>query len=325
METLLDNEIILDSELEIKPIPENRYDVNNVIKGLTGKDLKTVRTAINGDYAHQNFLSYVAMAWNHHYGVVISPDIIWYGILSEMAGHIKDNTEKYRDLFTTSKGKVEISIPTGDPQLIDLSIIMDRLRDLVPTDTDLFVPKFSTSTEQSMLAFNAAFADAVSQYYNYSMYLCGLSKIKILGTADDWIKIRLSINAIKEIIDLPEYFEGLLSIIDNFENPSADKMKDFFELVECGSGHQAEVEGWITKLFIKVPKVGYVSNFSNQVSVVKYKCLSTGISYELNHGLFSSVIEDDYLVPDFGYFINEVEPVHPADALIEAIAKFHTL
>ncbi len=300
-------ELILDDTLEVKlPTREGAYTPKSLTENLTGKDLKTVRTVVDGDYTHDNFLKYLGIAWNHHYGIKITPDIIWYSVLCEVALHIKENTEKYRNLFTTSDKKVEISIPTGDPELLDLNTIIERLNDLVPTNVGTFIPTFTTSTEQSQLAFKAAFADTVSQYYNYSMYMCGIPKVEILGTKEDWEKVFSGVLELNELIELNDYFTGVLGVVTKLTSPNKEDFTNFFKLEQCGSGSQVEVEGWVTKLFVKVPRVAYPDNFSNHVSIVKYKCLSTDRDFELNYGLFSSKIVEDYLVPDFGYFINEV-------------------
>jgi len=74
------------------------------------------------------------------------------------------------------------------------------------------------------------------------------------------------------------------------------------------SGHQTEVKGWITEMFIKVPRPGYVDNFPTNVAKVSYKFLDTNQNFELKYGLFSSNIKDGFLIPDFGYIINEQLP-----------------
>ena len=189
------NQIIveLDSTLEKKELtataPE-KFNENICDEGKT-----TVRDCIFGTYRHVNYLSYLQKAWGNHYGIVISPDIFWHLILSEVSGHIKENSKHYKKLFTSSDKKVEISVPTFDPQLIDLNLIADELRYLVPTNIDLFLPEFTSTTASSSMAFMAAFADAMTPYYNYSMYMCGIPKIKI--RSDKYGYCRQKINLIK--------------------------------------------------------------------------------------------------------------------------------
>src|SRR3990167_9458970 len=172
--------IELDSTLTISEI--KKRDAESFNKGLTEKNQKTVRDCIGGEYRHTNYLEYLQMAWGSHHGIILSPDIFWFILLNESASHIKDNSEHYRSLFTTAKegeGKTKIIVPTLDPQLISLDLIADELKKLVPTDIDIFIPKFSTSTPASAFAFKSAFADAMSPYYDYMMLLCGISKIQL--------------------------------------------------------------------------------------------------------------------------------------------------
>ena len=44
--------------------------------------------------------------------------------------------------------------------------------------------------------------DMASPYYNYSMYLCGINKIKMGGTQEDWYTLTKTFNS---LIDM---FEG---------------------------------------------------------------------------------------------------------------------
>ena len=285
---------------------------------------KTVRTAVNGEKLHKNYLYYLSQAWAKHYGVIVSPDLIWYTVLAELAVEIKANHKKYKDLFTTSDEKVNILVPISDPELIDLNLIADRLNELVPTNTGLFLPKFSTSTPESQLAFKAAFADAVSPYYNYGMYMCDITSVKVLGTKEDWDLMLGNIASLKELVSIDDeplkirgrvdrgnYFDRVSNIISKikgtYNEPNDEFLKGIFELERCGSGGQVEVKGWITDLYIKLPPVLYLENFNSHISVVSYKNLSTNENFELNYGLFSSnVNEDNDLVPEFGFIINQI-------------------
>lgn len=304
--------IELDSTLTISEI--KKRDSVSFNKGLTEKNQETVRDCINGEYRHTNYLEYLQMAWGSHHGIVLSPDIFWFILLNESASHIKDNSEHYRGLFTTSpEGKTNIVVPTSDPQLISLDLITDELKKLVPTDIDIFIPKFSTSTPASAFAFKAAFADAMSPYYNYMMFMCGISKIQLQGTNEDWNKLSEGIDKLKSLLNKDEnitaYFDKIKgisnSIISELETPNVNFWKDMFNLERCGSGGQVDVKGWIVDLYIKKPRPAYVNNFPTNAAKVSYTLLNTNQKFELKYGLFSSNVEDGFLVPDFGYIINE--------------------
>ena len=71
---------------------------------------KLVDVTVDGDFYHKNYMEYLENCYDRHYGYVISPDMVWYTLLSELAIHIKNNAEHYRDLFTDSDEKKEISV-----------------------------------------------------------------------------------------------------------------------------------------------------------------------------------------------------------------------
>ena len=307
MTTISEKEVVLDATLEALAIEP--ADIARFNKGIS-KDKPLVRDAITGTVRHQNYLEYLAAAWKSHRGIVVSPDLLWHIVLNETAGHIKANAASYRDLFTTSTGKVEIKVQTSDPELLPLDAIMAELTKLVPTDIALFRPEFSTSTDASRLAMMATFADAMSPFYNYSMYMCGITKVKVLGSEQDWNRFLFSLNALGNIIPkLKSYYDQVGNVIEgiaaNTESPSTDFWSKIFSLKKCGSGSQVQVEGWITKFYIKKPSPAYVNNYPTWVSYVEYKNLTTDKSYQLVYGLFSSTEADGYLVPDFGYLITE--------------------
>lgn len=304
----------LDSTLTANEI--RKQDAERFNKNLTEENRTTVRDCIGGEFRHLNYMEYLQMAWANHYGVIMSPDIFWFILLNESASHIKDNSEHYRSLFTTaSEGKTDILVPTADPQLIDLNLIAEELRRLVPSDVDAFLPEFSTSTPSSSLAFKAAFADAVSPYYNYMMFLCGIPKVQIQGTSEDWSKLSEGVDKLKGLLNKDEnimaYFDRVKniseSIINNLETPSVDFWKNMFSLKNCGSGSQVEVKGWIADMYIKTPRPAYINNYPTNVAKVPYTFINTGQKFELKYGLLSSNIEDGFLVPDFGFIINELK------------------
>jgi hypothetical protein len=309
-------EFIIDNSLKV--ITEDiYYDDQNTHSFLERhfdlKGAKMITTNIGGDLYHRNYLSYLEHCWDKHLGIIISPDIVWHIILNELATHIKANSEQYRSLFTTSNETVRILVPyRGD--VLDLNAIVERLKDLVPTNVDLFLPQYSTSTEGSHFAFMAAFADAVSPYYNYMMYMCGVSKIKITGTQQDWDIMLSHLGALQDFFpSILDYFKRIrrfVSIILNqFNEPDIATMKTFFSLKRCGSGGQVEVEGFVRDLYLNnKPKVAYPENFGSSISVVKYELMETEQKFELRCGLFSSVLsDDDYLIPHFGFIVHELE------------------
>lgn len=293
-------EIIIDGSL-----PKGEIKNSNLKLG----DNEVLRN-VNGEYIHKNYLDYLGKCWNSHYGIIVSPDIIWHIIMYETAVQIKKKPNTYRELFTDSDEKKVITIVSSEV-MIPLDELYERLGKLVPTDTDLFVPSFSTTGEMERMAFISTFADAMQVYYDYMMLLCGIQKIKILGTQEDWDKIISNLKKLKSILGgagLGVYYDRIIPIVEKIASlhVNVEFWNNIFSLEKCGSGSQVVMNGWIKDFFIDRPEVEYIHNFSALVSTVPYKNLSTKKSYELHYGLFSSNVEEDYLVPQFGYVLNDV-------------------
>ena len=299
------HEVITDNDLTINEVKSSEL---NFSKSELRFD------SVESSITHKNYLDYLSKCWDSHLGVVLKPDFLWNIILTELAMKVSDNVEKYRDLFTTSNKKVEITVQTSNSVVLPLESIIEQLKHLCPTDVNTFLPSFSTSDNNSFLANCASFADMVSPYYNYSMYMCGISKVRIDGTLEDWELFNQNLAKMVELFPTyTSYFNNVSdrinSIIESYSDENLHTMsnveffRNIFELERCGSGGQVEVKGWIKDFFIETPRVGYIENYSSCVSKVEYKNLSTNESFKMYSGLFSSKIVSDYLEPMFGYMV----------------------
>lgn len=280
------------------------------IERNSGKNNEFRHTDISGDVYHKNYMGYLERCWADHLVAVITPDIIWYTILCELTLLIAEQTETYRHLFTDSQEKKTITVLTGDPVIIPLDSLISELKKLVPTDVNLFLPTFSTSNERSIFAGYAAFCDMVSPYYDYSMYCCGIPRIDVRGTKEDYSQLMGSwVNIMGLFTKTDELWcrtvsNVLSDITRNLENP--DFWNGMFFLEKCGSGSDKEVKGWWRDFYRKQPSVAYPDNFSTHVSNVSYKYLPTDQDYIMKSGLLFSKLEGEgVLVPEFGRIVYE--------------------
>lgn len=275
-----------------------------------------------GTVYHANYLAYLEFCWAYDHSPVLTPDILWFTLLSEIAGVIRENPEAVRALFSTEPGKQRILVPTGDPTHLPLDLIIDQLRDLVPSGTDNYLPTFTTTTDASRFACYAAFADAVSPYYSYGTYLCGFPSIHVHGTVDDYVKVAEAWRKLPALFSGrdPKYFAGVQKTLEDLvvaleaaqrdTRLSAEKahtfFKGFFRSVKCGSGSQVEIDGWFVRLFRKQPDgPRYSGNFDSHVARVEYECLDTKQTFVMLYGLFSSTLADGAATPEFSPLIYE--------------------
>jgi len=298
----------------IEGMTDDEFDWQTKI--ITRKNLPVFNNLPEDKIYHQSYLTYLEICWDLHYGAVVSPDIIWQGLLCELALIVNADPKRYRHLFTDSEEKKELIVITAELEVMPLNLLIDLLKANVPTNSEIFLPKFNTTTERSLHAFSAAFCDMCSPYYKYSMMLCGIPSIRLDGTEEDWRELLKCWERIGVLFDSnKDYFYNVRNVLENivhqFKEVNINFWEKMFALKPCGSGSQVEVEGWITKFYLKTPHVRYTTNFSTHTSSVKYKQLNTGKKYDMRVGLFHSALQDGLLVPDFGFSVMEVleEPI----------------
>lgn len=306
-EIILDNSLVADDKNFSKL--ETRYFFND------SKGYDAI-TNIDAEITHMNYLMYLSLCWKRHYGVIISPTILWNIVLNNLAYKVNKTPDVYRKYFSESDEKVEICVQQGG-NLIDVKLLIAGLTGRIPSKMleDSF-PEFSTDTENSKIANYTAFLDMVSEYYNYSMYMCGIPKVKILGTQDDWLHFMFYLGSIAGAI--PEFAEYLITVGNRIASicENTCDCTSFFRLDKCGSGSQVEVAGWITEFFIEQPRVSYPENFISCIAKIDYHNYNDGMDYRMYAGLFKSVIEDGYLVPAFDkMYFKKLNPATKMDAI----------
>lgn len=77
---------------------------------------------------HKNLMHYLTLAWSNHFSVVLTPDIIFYTVLAEIADEILTEPDTYRHLFTDSLDKKQILTLTSDPTKLDLEQVIEGMR-----------------------------------------------------------------------------------------------------------------------------------------------------------------------------------------------------
>lgn len=255
---------------------------------------------------HLNYLTYLETCYANHYGIVVAPHYFWYTILCEVASQVKESPERFRSVFSRSKEKVEITTSTSSVEFINLDAVINSLKEHVPLDVDMFFPTFSTSTLLYETAIYATFCDTVSPYYDYMTFLCGIPKVRVEGTVEDWTILITSLKKINNILNI-KYLSRMeeygQTILNNLNNGAF--WRDIFRLVKCGSGSQVEVSGWFTRIFLKKPLLRFTYNYPTHVSKVDYQNLETERKFNMRLGLFGSKIEDGFLIPEYGYIIHE--------------------
>jgi hypothetical protein len=130
-----------------------------------------------------------------HLPLSLSPDILWYAVVHEIAVHVRLNADQYAGVFTDTPGHRQ-TITVQDHSLLDqdpdwsrsVRLILEPLQDRLGTDlTDLFLPQFSTTTPDDVSSALVALMATVSPYYRFEWEtLCGIPRIRLEGRPHDW-------------------------------------------------------------------------------------------------------------------------------------------
>ena len=267
----------------------------------------------SGQVTHKNYLSYLKLCWDTHYGYVVSPDYLWYTFLCELSQLIKNKAKDFQSVFSTSEEKKDIVLITPTPEILPIDQLIQVLNKEIPKNEfiDLCVTKFSTSSEEAVFTYSTVLCEIASNYYTYYTTLCGFSRYRVLGITEDYklfIKNAVNIldilrentvvyNYIRRVIDLVE------QIVLNFDN--LDFWDKMIEVKNCGSGHPEKVGGWITKFFVN-QNIEFI-NAPTHITVVPYHNLSDQKDYQLISGVMESEIDGDYLVPQFRHIYGRVK------------------
>lgn len=281
---------------------------------------KVVRNNISGVVPHKNYAEYLRVAYNNDYGIIIDPAYIWFTIMCTVAEVVKNSPEQFRVKFTTkSKDKEKILlIISGGPEddLIEMQPqkMLKKLLSVLPTEINegLIIPKISTSTPEFKFACAAAFLDTASPYYSkcrYGYSGCMFNKIKIVGTLEDFHILKKCMSNISSKIGIHHTFDKIIRTLERIENNYEND--EFWKRIL-----------WTEDAYLTQTLNGWIIDFTiygADYAIVEYDEYITDKHYALCTGLFSSKIENGYLVPSFEKFVvctdEEVDPLPLKDQM----------
>lgn len=248
-------------------------------------------------------LDYYQMCYNTHRGVVIRPEHLWHIVLYELATVVAGDPEQYRNLFTVSKDKTTISIP-GDSGHIDLDVLVQYLKVLVPTEISTFIPNIELS-KTSYLALCGAFCDLVSPYYSYMTFACGFPRIRIEGSAKDWQVLQDCASKIGKLMpEAKAYTDRVSQTLSLVATGGYDALAPMFSDKREGSGSYLHMTGWLKDLFVN-NKPRRVQHFPNVISKVHWNHEERDF-YNMYIGVFGGQDTGDYVEPEFHFFVEDV-------------------
>lgn len=208
------------------------------------------------------------IAYNHHLPLVLSPDDIWYQIMHAFTIHVNRNSTKLRDKIVNHADKmnleVEFDIDNWDNFYVSESFI-NTIAELIDENTkdnlvDLVNPTFTTSTPITNICNKICLMDMVQSYFEYTFsgLCCGIPSVTLLGTLDDWQKIRTLVDKLANY-GLEHWLDDIRYVADEFiktyKGEPVDQFwgKIFTHVNQGSGGDRLCISGWVSNFF---PYVG---------------------------------------------------------------------
>lgn len=154
----------------------------------------------------------------------MTPDFLWYLIVHEVAEYVRQNPREHAHIFTDTPDSKQVIVvrddslsradPSGWRRSVDL--VRGPLRAKISDySLGLFLPQFSTTTEEAQTALLIALMDVVSPFYQFKWYsLCGIPQIRLEGDAADWRSLHFRADLLaREFGGLSGYFKDLLPVL----------------------------------------------------------------------------------------------------------------
>lgn len=210
-------------------------------------------------------------AFDKHYSLVLSPDMIWLLIDQGIASQINEHAEELRDRLVGFEGQKTLRIDVERDILQneeDWPDVIQRMSDSIASNmktplTDLMTCDFSTTGMAELVSSQITLMESVKKYFKYELCFsgCGVPDVTLLGTPQDWEDIRSRLSGLDDL-GLKWWRKELEPILDEFVNASNGKVNRRFWLDMvgryskeragtgiCGGGGPAEYDGWFIKLF----------------------------------------------------------------------------
>jgi hypothetical protein len=237
-------------------LPEAQRRVANTSYDLVSKRVpdEVRRDVVNRCHP---LIDAVSTAFAQHRPLTLSPDCIWLVIAQGFAHHIAENAEALRHRLVQHEGKrelhakfSELSLAGFEGAISDFSSQIREASDPVLHETLLC--DFSTTTPLIRTASEVVLMDCYSSYFDYVMgFVCGIPKITVTGSVDDWQRIRARIEVL-ETYRLGWWVTRLRPILDEFvRTVEGEPNLEFWQAIckpKRAYGDKS-ITGWMADLF----------------------------------------------------------------------------
>ncbi|XP_068744398.1 uncharacterized protein [Montipora capricornis] len=154
----------------------------------------------------------VLTAYNNHWILRTSPDDWWFCVIKRVAFAIDENAKKrsVRKMFVDHQGKkaIEVEVPEDNIYTVDYSWFFDQIAKgvkeniKVPEFVDGMTADFSTTTAVQKMVSQITLMNSVQEYFNYEVMMgCGIPAVEMVGTENDWSKLKSKLKVLRELLE----------------------------------------------------------------------------------------------------------------------------
>jgi hypothetical protein len=200
------------------------------------------------------------LAYQHHYPLVLSPDVIWLTIAQGLANYVNNNAERFRSQFVPHQGKVTIQVRRDDfvrgspenPWAEVWPEFSKQIKQVIgPESHALILSDFSTTGPTERAASEVVLMDCVQSYFSYRFItLCGIPQVTLEGTVEDWEQIHQRVERLGQY-DLKWWTDDVRKITGEFVAATKGRPNQaFWQAIykqKDGSGGPF-TQGWLVRL-----------------------------------------------------------------------------
>lgn len=161
------------------------------------------------DPAKNGLVETTYRAFTAHQPLTLGPDEVWLVVCQAAAKHVEKFPEESRRALVAFEGKQLLVVDAphlvrgGNPDQWSsvFAGFSNKIAEFLGKKRDLFDPTFSTTTWVEKVAIQVQMMAALAPYFDYkAMTMCGIPRVTLLGTVEDWEAIHTRAQAFREFM-----------------------------------------------------------------------------------------------------------------------------
>ncbi len=148
-------------------------------------------------YFRNGLVGGLMRAYNLHCEIVLRPEDFWCAIMAQFCAYVNANNEALRTKIVDFEGQKELTVEVNagfrDAPYDEMTVSMgEQIKKNIkdPLVADWIIPNFTTTTTTDKVVFSAIMMASMQKYFKYTyMTMCGIPKVTLLGTQQDYEEI----------------------------------------------------------------------------------------------------------------------------------------